>query len=310
MSNGERFERERERESLQEYLRGSDHIVPKIDIKRGLFYQALGIPALLLLHFCAVPAAAQNSIAVTDSLDRARDSTLNAAYLALGIDSTRADEYHKIIQIHKARKQTERQVKAAERLVFTVPDSAYGWFLLGDAQLDNSYPDRAIVALKHALALSPTFVRARVTLAESYTILKQYDSALAHLDTALLHNPRNADAHLRRAELLETMGRWRETIDDYRAAGELLPERHEPWMKLAEKLYKAGIYDEAIVATRYVIKLNPESAAALLLLADSQAAAGLTDEAVQSYQQFIYRFPTHPRALEAERVARDLGWRP
>jgi tetratricopeptide (TPR) repeat protein len=274
-----------------------------------------GIAALMLLvHLAAASLLAQNGIDAPslpgDSLDRARDSTLNAAYLLLGTDSTRAEEYHKIIQIHKARKQTERQVRAAERLVATLPDSAYGWFLLGDAHLDNSYPDRAIIALKHALELSPIFVRARVILAESYTILKQYDSALAQLDTALMHNNRNADAHLRRAELLETMGRWQETIADYRAAAELLPERYEPWMKFAEKLYKAGIYDEAITATHYVMKLNPESANALLLLADSQAAAGLTDEAVRNYQQFIYRFPKHPRALEAERIARELGWRP
>ncbi len=115
---------------------------------------------------------------------------------------------------------------------------------------------------------------------------------------------------MRRAELLEKMGRALESVDNYRAASELLPERFEPWMKLAAILYKAGRFDESVATSLYLTKLSPDSAAALILLADAQAASGRRDDAVYTYQQFIYRFPKHVRALDAERIARELGWRP
>ena len=275
-------------------------------------------PAILLvLLLLAVPAAAQFRPAEPsgrpDSLELARDSILAAAAANIARDSSQVDDFYTMAQIYKARKSYAQQLLIATRMVAANPGSALAHFILGDAELDNSYPARAIPALKRALQLEPTFVRARVTLAETYEIARQVDSALMHLDTALQHNPRHAQAHIQRAKLLSQQGRHAEAVYHYREASELLtgsPSAFDAWLKLASSLMKTGEYNDALDALTYCLKLVPESAEALITYADASAAAGRTDEAVQAYQQFMYRFPRHPRAMDAERTARSMGWRP
>jgi outer membrane protein assembly factor BamD (BamD/ComL family) len=59
-----------------------------------------------------------------------------------------------------------------------------------------------------------------------------------------------------------------------------------------------------------VVELKPDSADALILYAEARYNTGEREEALEAYKTFMLRFPTHPRAMEAERLAREMGWRP
>ena len=242
-----------------------------------------------------------------DSLRQAQDSIITVANAAIAHDSTLVDEYAKIIAIHKSRKHYETELTVAGLMQGRNPGSALANFIYGDAQLDNGAPEKAIEPLQHALTIEPIFVRARATLAEAYTMMKSYDSALAQLDTALRSNPRYAQAHVQRAALLTQLGRDSEAVESYRAASELLPDTFGPWLKLGRALIKIGNYDEAIDALTYAMSLNSASADALYLFAEANEKGGHTAEATHAYEQFMLHFPTDRRALDAERAARALG---
>ena len=245
-----------------------------------------------------------------DSLRHAQDSIVAAANTALMVDSSLIDEYQKIIGIFKSRKNYDLELTIAARMLAANPASALAYFAYGDAQLDNGAPELAIEPLGKALIVEPAFVRARVTLAEAFMMKQSYDTALMHLDTAVSSNPRYAQAHLQRASVLTHLARENDAIASLRAAAELLPESFPHWMKLARALFQNGKYEEALDALKYALTLNDNSPDALYLYAETNEQMGNTEEAVRAFEDFMLRFPTDRRALDAERNARALGARP
>ncbi len=270
----------------------------------------LVVCALFALAATALRAQTEYPVSSLDSLDRVRDSTLTADCLIVAADSTRIDEFQKIVTIYKQRHQHGLQMSAALRMVAANPASSMAYFLYGDALLDSSRPSDAIPVLQRALVITPEFVRARIALAEAHEMLKQTDSALWQIDTAITYNGRNADAYLRRARLLSSLGRESESIDDYRAASELLPNNATVWRTLGRLILRYGSPLEAVRVLDYAIELDSNAPDPFVLRADALRESGQTQRAAEAYSQFFLRFPTHPRALEAERIARDLGWRP
>lgn len=274
---------------------------------------AWGLLAVLFVVIAAgTSAVAQGPYPVTalDSVERVRDSTLTFASLAVSRDSTLIDEFQKIVQVYKERKQHRLQLEAAERMKRANPASARAYFAHGDALLDNGQPQLALEPLGKALLINPTFVRARIALSETYAMLGAKDTAIFHLDTALGQNGRNADAHMRRAALLRQLGREHEAIENYRAASVLLPQNAKAWYNLGDLLLKYDSPAEAAEVLEYAVGLDPMSATTLLRYADARMRAGHHERAIEAYTEFIMRFPTDARALEVERIARELGWRP
>jgi tetratricopeptide (TPR) repeat protein len=268
----------------------------------------------ILLGFAALPLLAQEGTTMSstnvDSLQRVQDSVYYAASIAIARDSTQLDEYQKIIAIYKARKRFDEELKIAQQMVAANPAAPTAYFAVGDAQLDNGAPELAIEPLGKALIIEPAFVRVRVVLAEAYAMLKSFDTALCHLDTAITFNPRYAQAHMQKAALLTQLGRDSEAVESYRAAAELLPDSFNPWMKLARGLFKAGRFEEAIDAVQYATTLNTNSSDALYLYAETCEQLGRITDAIAAYENFMLRFPTDRRALDAERAARELAGRP
>lgn len=271
--------------------------------------------SILILLLLALPAFGQNGGSRTytppsDSARLVQDSIMRAAHRAIARDSTLIEEYQKILTVLKARRRYDEELMLAEQMVQANPSSAIAHFSFGDAQLDNVTPELAMVSLSRALLIQPTFVRARVALAEAYMMTKSYDTALSHLDTALLHNPRYAQAHIQRASLLTQLGREPEALENYRAASELLPDSFTHWLRLGRLLVKMAQYDEAIDALEYATVLNAESSDAYYFHAQALAGAGRKDEAIRAYNDFWMRFPRDHRALEAERIAREMTGQP
>lgn len=287
-------------------------VTPTIRPKRSPGSGAAARCAQAVLVFLLVAAGAVRAQETpgggtgADSLQRIQDSIIAEASRAIGGDSTLVDEYQKIVAIYKSRKHHAEQLHLAQSMAAANPRSAAAQFLLGDAQLDNSTPELAIMPLQLALALEPTFVRVHVTLAEAYSMMQSYDTALLHLDTAIRLNPRYAQAHVQRATILTQLGRDSASLNDLHAAAELLPEAFGPWLKLARAQKKLGNYTEAIDAAQYAMNLNAESPDALYLYAELLVKLERRNEAAQTFERFMLRFPTERRALEAERLMREL----
>lgn len=239
-----------------------------------------------------------------------QDSILTAAYLALARDSTLLDEYQKIASIYKARKNYSEELRIGEKMIALNPYNPLANFVHGDALLDNSQPEKSIPSFQRVLLIEPRFVKARTALADAYTMMRSFDTAMLHLDTALMFNPRFAQAYLQRAAVLTELGRENEAVESYHAASELLPESFPVWMKYSRALVRSAQLEEAIATLKYTLSLNSESADALYLYAETNSRAGEPEEAARAYRDFMIRFPTDRRALEAERLARQINGDP
>jgi tetratricopeptide (TPR) repeat protein len=196
-------------------------------------------------------------------------------------------------------------------MVERFPAMPVSHYSLGDAFLDNSLVDEAIVALRFAIALQPKYVRALTTLSEAYQMIYLHDSALYFLDSALVCNPSNAQAHFQRAELLNDMGRRVDAIASYKEWAMLQPFNSAPWVKLGQAQIVVGDYIDALETLGYALSLKDEIDPLVhFLIAQANEGLGRVHEARNGYADFFLRFPTHKKAMEAEERARTLGWSP
>ncbi len=273
-------------------------------------YKTLFSLLLFLIPLLAYSQEEWPEYSTLDSLYRVQDSIITEARMAIGQDSSRVEEYHKILQILKERKEYDRELIVAQKMTYANPASSQAYFAYGDAFLNNGRPHEAIDEFKKALRVDHKHVRARTTMAEAYTMLDMNDSALLHLDTAVAMNPRDAQSHMQRARLLSKQGRFNEAVENYRRWSELLPGSATAWLELGKVLFKVAEYEEASEILSYVMELSPNSADALYFYAETQSRMGHFDKAGEAYQQFFLKFPTDPRAMDAERAARDMNHPP
>lgn len=245
-----------------------------------------------------------------DSSYTANDRAWDSLQQTIALDSNNLDAWLHLIELTKKRGDFENELRFSTLAARRTPDSARAQFALADARLNNGLVEEAIAPLRTALKIDPHYVRALTVLAEAYDMVYQHDSALLYLDSAINCNPRNAQAHFQKAELLYRIGRRVESIDHYQAWAELQPFTAEPWIKLGEAQCLVGDYENALESLSYAMSLNSDSPDALFLIATAKQGLGNTDEAREAFRDFFFRFPTHKKALEAEELARALGWKP
>ena len=267
---------------------------------------------LLLLCFSQAELFGQEWPAYSklDSSYTADDRAWDSLQHRLSLDSNDLDAWLHLIELTKKRGDFENELKFSTLAAHRTPDSARAQFALADARLNNGLVEEAITPLRTALKIDPHYVRALTVLAEAYDMVYQHDSALLYLDSAINCNPRNAQAHFQKAELLYRIGRRVESIDHYQAWAELQPFTAEPWIKLGEAQCLVGDYENALESLNYAMSLNADSPDALFLIVTAKQGLGNTDEAREAFRDFFFRFPTHKKALEAEELARALGWKP
>ena len=88
--------------------------------------------------------------------------------------------------------------------------------------------DGSIVELKKAIRLDPSYDHAWTSLAVSYSLQEQYDSALAVLEISLGLNPYNAATHDNLAKVYYRTGETEQAEKHWRRAFELAPHDYEP----------------------------------------------------------------------------------
>lgn len=298
----------------------ADHSCPMITmvprrefrILKRLRRQSLRLSALLLLPV-AVASAQQSEWPEYDSLSAKfsrEDSIQQACDRALRFDSTDIDAWEGLCRLAKRQGKYEEAMNLALRAVELLPYSVRSHIILGDAYLDNGYVPEAVQTLRNGILLDTTSVRALTMLAEAYDLAEMSDSTLAYIDAALRLNPRNVQAHYQRADHLYRIGRRLEAIESYEAWATLQPFKAEPWVKLGEALTTVGLFEKAMEALTYAMSLDSASAEAAYYYAVSLHGAGRTREAREAFVNFLFTWPRHPLAADAEQMARALGWSP
>ena len=248
-----------------------------------------------------------------DSLDREfalLDSLSEHYHNVLVTDSSDIEAWEGLCALAKRRGLFEIELTLAQRSVELLPSESRALTLLGDAYLDNGYLPEAIEALHSALHLDPGGVRILTMLAESYDLVDLTDSVLFYIDSALVLNPRNVQAHFQRADHLYRSGRRLEAIESFESWALLQPFKPEPWIRLGGAQVTVGLYDRALETLSYAIELAPDSPDAHFDRAVALKRTGRDEEARDAFISFLFTFPRDERAFEAEEMARSLGWAP
>jgi tetratricopeptide (TPR) repeat protein len=126
--------------------------------------------------------------------------------------------------------------------------------------------DRAIAALKRALALQPDYVDALNSLGAVYAELEQSDEAEQHFKRALSLDPKHVMARNNLGVLLKNRGRLGEALSEFEAANAADPNYGMAFFNAGTVLKDLQKTEAALVALLRAVQLRPDLAEAHLAI--------------------------------------------
>ena len=142
-----------------------------------------------------------------------------------GLASQRLSPQQLVEDARRAREagQFGRAIELLQQCLQLTPDQPVVLNMLGLALIDANRPVEAVQPLRRAVAIDPASPLLRLNLADALLGANARDEALEMLNAALANDPYLLHALLRKAWLLEQMGRTDEALYTYRALFKALP---------------------------------------------------------------------------------------
>ena len=193
------------------------------------------------------------------------------------------------------------------------PDAWLAQGNLGTILLDQGAIPEAIDHLKQARALNPLYPEPANNLANAYSRLRDWESALPLYSEAVRLRPTYVDAYLNWGNALSEMGRYAEAIERYRSALALRPDLAIGYYQLGNAYGNGGDLELAIKAYARAATLNPaypeaEANWGLALAQKGQVsealehllrAVALNDKYVQEHDYLGFAYKKMGRYFEA-----------
>jgi tetratricopeptide (TPR) repeat protein len=223
---------------------------------------------------------------------------VNANHYDVDRDSGFAQPHFRLGIIYAERGMTEEAVAEYETAIRLDPDYPKSYLNLGAALTGAGRTEEAMQAFRDALRRDPGYVAARVNLAMLLERKEDYDRALAHIDTVLGLDGRNASALKERGVIL------------YRAGS---PDEAEEWLKEALRWDSGG--EERAEIEFYLailggagVRAMPPDALAAIARADTLAKTGRVVEATELLHEASRLAPYSGEPLRRQAlIKRDMG---
>jgi len=148
-------------------------------------------------------------------------------------------------------------IASLDRAFSMAPPTAPGRLAFAHVLVDGGDPQRAEREAREALRLKPRWVPALDVLALALQRMGREAEALGVLGEAIEVDPRNYDAHLRRARLLHRRAQVHEAIDAYRTALALDAGDADAWNELAIACSDAALHADSRAASREALQRRP-----------------------------------------------------
>ncbi|HSP07201.1 MAG TPA: tetratricopeptide repeat protein [Acidobacteriota bacterium] len=160
-----------------------------------------------------------------------------------------------------AQKHCAEASKAYGDFLAKYPKDAGGWNLLGLAQLCDGKPELAVVSMKKALEIAPTFTDVHNNLGVTYMEMKSYPDARAEFLKALEDKQYSASGpYFNLSRLAFVQGNFEESRALAKKVMEFSPKEIGPRILYAASLMQLDRLDEALVSIRETSSLAPENA--------------------------------------------------
>jgi tetratricopeptide (TPR) repeat protein len=155
----------------------------------------------------------------------------------------------------------------------------------------------AEVALKRAVDLNPTNLRARLDLADLYAnFLRRPTDAITEYRNAITIDRQHAGAHHGLATALAAVGQFDDAEREFRRSAELAPAAPLPLHSLARLQLSRGQSAAALASLDAVLKIEPNFLPALLDKGDLALGQGKSEDALMLYRQAVDKNPKSAQA--------------
>ena len=162
--------------------------------------------------------------------------------------------------------------------------------------VDNRW-DKAIEALRRAIAFDPQSVQLQMTLAKALLHKDQAEESIELLKKVLQQEPDNVEGRELLGDLLGYQGKTEDAIEHYLHALKLEPDSEMLRMRLAMALGRLGRNVEAIGLLQELVDAHPEAKLAQLALARFYLQEKQVDHAVKVFQALLERYPDYQQAV-------------
>jgi adenylate cyclase len=218
--------------------------------------------------------------------EQARATAKGTNNLEAYLKCLQANEY-----VHRLNPESNALGKQlAEEAIALDPEYAWAYYNLGRAhQLDvwlrvSKSPKesigKAIGFIKKAIALDDTLAEAHGRLGYIYSMIGQYDKAVAQGEKAVAVNPNSAMAHVMLGKTLSFAGRWEESIPPYKKAIRLNPIPPNMYLYSLGLSYAfTGQYEEGITWCEKAVRQAPDSLYARIMMTVVYSWSGRDEEA-------------------------------
>jgi tetratricopeptide (TPR) repeat protein len=156
--------------------------------------------------------------------------------------------------------------------------------------------DEAEKLWKQALASKPDLFSALFNLGYLYYSRRDCTAAEPLLSKAASANPKDFNANYLSGVCLSQMGRTEDALRRWRAALAVRPDQVKLMQVMAVEYSKGRYYREAAAVAQRALTIRQDDAAIYLLAIKALGDAGDHSQALPLAEQFLARFPEHPRA--------------
>lgn len=175
--------------------------------------------------------------------------------------------------------------------------------LLGEKQLAERDPHRALVSFGQALVLAPDRAALHMGCGQALLSLKRFEDAVLSFDRVLAREPGLAEAHYRRGNSLLRLGRSVEALASYERALQIEP-------RFVDALYNQGFALQAMKRSKEAIRcfdrlleINPDDAEALNNRGNAWSDLKRPERALASFKRAVELRPDLTQALHNQGVA-------
>jgi serine/threonine-protein kinase len=184
------------------------------------------------------------------------------------------------------------------------PESAIGYYNLGEVLRFQNWLDEAIDYYQQALRIDPKHVWAHLNRGSVLAERGRPDEALDHFQQAARIDPRNVAARIRLGYALKEKGRLDEALDHFQQAITLDSRDVAPLNGLRGVLMRQGRREEVQAAWRKILDANPPEHDAWFGYAELCLFLGQQEEYRRACRALLGRFGATPDPFVAERTGR------